>query len=292
MRRWARAGTRSQTGSPGRGRARHRKRQLDGGRRPGSAHGTAQAQVVAEIDHVVDRRPAACCRVVGRRLTCSLDALGPDARPRTVAPGCAPLTLTPVSRSPSGSTIRSARRRPRRTVPSQQRAVADEAGDEAVGGRLVEPVDRVDLLDRAVVEHRDAVAHRQRLALVVRDVDEGHAELAVQFLQLDLHVLAQLLVQRAQRLVHQHQLRLEHQRARQRHALLLAARELRRVARSPCPSGCTIVQRPGHALAPARPWAPCAPSAGRPRCRPPSGAGTARSSGTPCRSCACAAACA
>ena len=74
--------------------------------------------------------------------------------------------------------------------------------------------------------------HRQRFGLVVRDVDEGHAQAAVQFLQLDLHVLAQLLVQRAERLVHQHQLRLEHQRARQRHALLLPARELRGIARA------------------------------------------------------------
>ncbi len=47
-------------------------------------------------------------------------------------------------------------------------------------------------------------------------------------LDLELHLLAQLLVEGAQRLVHQHQLRLEDQRAGQRHALLLAARELGR----------------------------------------------------------------
>ena len=88
---------------------------------------------------------------------------------------------------------------------------------------FVEPVDRVQLLDHAFVEHRHAVAHGERFALVVRHVDEGHAELAVQVLELELHVLAQLLVERAERLVHQHQLRLEHQRARQRHA---KAREL------------------------------------------------------------------
>ena len=52
----------------------------------------------------------------------------------------------------------------------------------------------------------------------------------MQLLQLDLHVLAQLLVERAQRFVHQHQLRLEHQCAGQGHALLLATRQLRRVA--------------------------------------------------------------
>ncbi len=64
----------------------------------------------------------------------------------------------------------------------------------------------------------------------MRDVDEGHAQLLVQRLQLVLHVLAQLLVQRAERLVHQHQLGFEHQRARQGDALLLAAGELRGIA--------------------------------------------------------------
>ena len=112
----------------------------------------------------------------------------------------------------------------------EHRAVADEAGDEAVGRHLVHARHGVDLLDLAVVEHRDAIRHRQRLALVVRHVDEGHAELAVQVLQLDLHVLAQLLVERAERLVHQHELRVEHERAGQRDALLLAARELARQA--------------------------------------------------------------
>ncbi len=63
----------------------------------------------------------------------------------------------------------------------------------------------------------------------MRDVDEGDAQLPVQRLQLDLHVLAQLLVERAQRLVHQHELGVEHQRPGQGHALLLPAGELRRV---------------------------------------------------------------
>jgi hypothetical protein len=110
----------------------------------------------------------------------------------------------------------------------EHRVVADETGHEAVGGRLVELLHRVELLDHAFVEDRDAVAHGEGFALVVRHVDEGHAELAMQFLQLDLHVFAQLLVERAERLVHQHQLRLEHQGARQRHALLLAAGKLAR----------------------------------------------------------------
>lgn len=79
------------------------------------------------------------------------------------------------------------------------------------------------------MEHRHPVGHGQRLALVVCDVDHGDAEALVQMLDFHLHVLAKLLVQRSQGLVHQHQLRLEDQRAGQRHALLLATGKLRRI---------------------------------------------------------------
>jgi hypothetical protein len=59
----------------------------------------------------------------------------------------------------------------------------------------------------------------------VGDEDEGDAE-PLQRLQLLLHLLAQLQVERAQRLVQQQHLGLVDQRARQRHALALAARKL------------------------------------------------------------------
>ena len=52
----------------------------------------------------------------------------------------------------------------------------------------------------------------------------------MQAAELVLHALAQLLVERAERLVEQDQLGLEDERARQRDALLLAAGELRRPA--------------------------------------------------------------
>ena len=52
----------------------------------------------------------------------------------------------------------------------------------------------------------------------------------MQLADLELHLLAQLLVQSAQRLVHEDQLRLEHQSARHGDALLLAAGELPRIA--------------------------------------------------------------
>ncbi len=77
-----------------------------------------------------------------------------------------------------------------------------------------------------MVENRDPVGHRQRLALVVGDEDESDAERAAAGLQLLLHLLAQLQVERAQRLVEQQHLRLVDQRAGQRHALALAAGKL------------------------------------------------------------------
>ena len=83
-----------------------------------------------------------------------------------------------------------------------------------------------DLLDLALVHHHDLVGERHRLDLVVGDVDAGDAELLLDAADLGAHLLAQLGVQVGERLVHQQHLRLHHQRARQRHALLLPAGEL------------------------------------------------------------------
>ena len=89
----------------------------------------------------------------------------------------------------------------------------------------------VELLDAAVVHHRDAVRQRERLGLVVRDVDERDADFLLQVDELELHLLAQLGVERGERLVEQQELRAVDQRARDRDALLLAAGELVRKAR-------------------------------------------------------------
>ncbi len=102
--------------------------------------------------------------------------------------------------------------------------------DEAVGRPLIDLLRRADLDDAALVEHRHPVGHGERLALVVRDEDEGEAERALQILQLALHLLAQLEVERAERLVEQQHLGPHHQRAGERDALALAAGELRRAA--------------------------------------------------------------
>ena len=58
------------------------------------------------------------------------------------------------------------------------------------------------------------------------DKDEGQAQLILQQLELDLHLLAELAVKGAQRLIEQQHRGPLHQGARERNALLLAAGEL------------------------------------------------------------------
>ena len=109
-------------------------------------------------------------------------------------------------------------------------ADAQEPGDVRRGGPRVDLLRRADLLDRPSAHHRDPVGHGERLLLVVRHVDERDADLALELPQLELQVLAELGVERAERLVEQQHLRVEHQRPGQGDALLLAAGELRRTA--------------------------------------------------------------
>ena len=107
----------------------------------------------------------------------------------------------------------------------QQVHGADEAGDEFGGGPVVERRRRRDLLDAALVHDDDAVGDRQRFGLVVGDHDEGGAEPRLQPLQFDLHLFAQMRVERRQRLVEQQHARLADDGAGERDALALAARQ-------------------------------------------------------------------
>ena len=84
---------------------------------------------------------------------------------------------------------------------------------------------------RALVHHHDAVGHRQRFFLVVRDHDGGHADLLLQAADLAAQAHALERIERRQRLVEQQQTGRRGERARERDALLLAARELARVLR-------------------------------------------------------------
>ena len=104
----------------------------------------------------------------------------------------------------------------------------DEAHHELVGGVLVEVARAPDLLDPPVVHHHDLLGDLHRLLLVVGDEDRRHVDLVVEPPQPGAQLLADGRVERAERLVEQQHLGLDGERAGERHALALAARELRR----------------------------------------------------------------
>ena len=128
--------------------------------------------------------------------------------------------------APSASTNRraSASRLQARGSDIHHRA-ADELRDEEVGGVLVDVGRRADLLQHALVHDGDAVGERHGLHLIVRHIDGCLLVLQMQPLQLGAHLLAQLGVERADRLVHQHGLRMPDERAADGDALHVAARE-------------------------------------------------------------------
>ena len=103
---------------------------------------------------------------------------------------------------------------------------ADEVGHEAVDRSLVELGRLALLLDPPVVHDDDDVRHRQRLLLVVGHVHERDPDLLLERLELELHLLAQLEVERAERLVEEEDGRVVDERPGERDTLLLAAGQL------------------------------------------------------------------
>ncbi len=112
--------------------------------------------------------------------------------------------------------------------PLEQVGDPDEPGDELLGRVLVDVLGRPALGDPAAAHHGDPVRHRERLLLIVGHVDERDPDLALDLLELDLHLPAQLQVERAERLVEQEHGGPVDQRARQGDPLALAAGELGR----------------------------------------------------------------
>ena len=108
---------------------------------------------------------------------------------------------------------------------------ADEIGDEHAGRPVVDLLRRADLLDPARIHDRDAVGHRHRLVLIVRDVNRGRRDAIMQFAQLTAHEMPELGIERAQRLVHQECLRPPDHGAPERNPLPVAAGQFRRLAR-------------------------------------------------------------
>ena len=118
------------------------------------------------------------------------------------------------------------RRRRRLASASSRFETPRKSATNSVSRLLVDLPRRARLLDPALVHHRDAVAHRERFLLVVRDEDERDAEVGLDRLQLDLQVLAQPRVERSERLVEQEHARHQDERAGERDPLLLTAGEL------------------------------------------------------------------
>ena len=89
------------------------------------------------------------------------------------------------------------------TTPRSRFGLADESGGED-GRRPVVDLGRGPFLhDAPLVHEDDAVGHRERFFLVVRDVEERGAQLLLDAPQLELHRLAQLEIECGQRLVQQ-----------------------------------------------------------------------------------------
>jgi hypothetical protein len=118
----------------------------------------------------------------------------------------------------------------RHDSPEHQVRYPDEAGDESGPWALVDLLRVVQLLDDAPVHDRDAIGHRQCLLLVVRHVDERDAHLLLDALELHLQLLAQLEIERPERLVEEQHGGAVHERTGEGDALLLSTGELARLA--------------------------------------------------------------
>jgi len=91
---------------------------------------------------------------------------------------------------------------------------ADELGDEAVPGAPVDLLGLPLLDEGAPRHHRDPGGERQRLGLIVGDVERGDPHVAVEPQELEPHLRPQLGVQVGERLVQEQEPRLDHERAR------------------------------------------------------------------------------
>ncbi len=103
--------------------------------------------------------------------------------------------------------------------------LAQEARHKSIDGSLVKIAAGTGLNDPPGAHYSDAIRHDQGLLLVVGHVDGGARVRQMQAPDLELDVLPERAVERAERLIHQKDVRLDDHRTRQSHALLLAAGE-------------------------------------------------------------------
>src|SRR5205823_6391411 len=107
-------------------------------------------------------------------------------------------------------------------------ACTDEIPDKCAT-RLVVELQRCSyLLEAAGVHDGDTIGKAQRLNLIMGDENDGHADSLLQKLEVDPHLLAQLDVEVAERLVEQEHMGLVNESPRQNDALLLPPAQYRR----------------------------------------------------------------
>src|SRR5262249_25299411 len=121
------------------------------------------------------------------------------------------------------------------TYPAQKIGLPEKAGNEGSGGmevdvRRVAVGRRADLHDFPIRHYRDPVRHHHRLILVMGHQEYRDADAALNFLDLDLQLLAQLAVERTQGFIEKQGVGLEHQSPSKGNALLLPAGEFVRTA--------------------------------------------------------------
>ena len=180
--------------------------------------------VCTSPDDRIEPTCAACCRAAPSRARCGRGGSSPRAstaqRPDIAdRKGKAGAVLGGDRRGAVHRALDGAREHV--LSADEARHVGIARGDEDVAGAG-------GLLDAAMRHDDDRVGDRDGLELGMGDMDEGDAELLLHAAQLAAHAQAQVFVERGQRLVEQQHARIGDQRARQRHALLLAAGELGR----------------------------------------------------------------
>src|SRR5499425_328116 len=105
--------------------------------------------------------------------------------------------------------------------------LTEEIAHEGGGGLFVERTRRADLLDASAVHQRDAIGEAERLDLIVSDEEHGDAEATLEELDLRAHLLAELRVEVAERLVEEEEIRLVDEGPAEGEALHLSAAQER-----------------------------------------------------------------
>ena len=76
-----------------------------------------------------------------------------------------------------------------------------ERCDKGSGRQLIESLGRTHLFDATLVHDRDRVGHGHGFFLVVGDVQEGEAHLALDVFEFQLHLAAEFEIQSAKRFI-------------------------------------------------------------------------------------------